>query len=254
MHASADGKRVGDDVGDDVVRSREDGEGDCLPAWRDVLAVVAHPDDESFGLGALLSSFVDGGAHVSLLCLTHGEASTLHGVTGDLGAIRARELREAASALGIARVGLAGFPDGALPSVDLGTLVDEIDGFVGPMSPDGLLVFDEDGVTGHPDHRRATQAALAYASRERLPVLGWTLPKGLAAALNAEFAGAFAGRDPSAIDLRIEVDRGPQRWAIAFHRSQALPGQALWRRLELAGPHEHARWQVRPPATAGKWT
>ena len=47
----------------------------ALPRWRRVLAVVAHPDDESFALGALLDRFVTAGAEVSVLCLTHGEAS-----------------------------------------------------------------------------------------------------------------------------------------------------------------------------------
>lgn len=83
--------------------------------WRDVLAVVAHPDDESFGLGALLASFVATGSRVSVLCLTHGEASTLHGVEGDLAEVRARELVDAAAALGIARVAMAAFPDSACP-------------------------------------------------------------------------------------------------------------------------------------------
>ena len=54
----------------------------ALPA-RSVLAICAHPDDESFGLGAVLSAFVDAGARVSLLCFTRGEASTLH-TTRDL--------------------------------------------------------------------------------------------------------------------------------------------------------------------------
>ncbi|MDP3968053.1 MAG: hypothetical protein Q8Q02_07205 [Nocardioides sp.] len=30
-----------------------------LPLWRSVLAVVAHPDDESFALGAILAAFAD---------------------------------------------------------------------------------------------------------------------------------------------------------------------------------------------------
>jgi LmbE family N-acetylglucosaminyl deacetylase len=48
-----------------------------LPVWTSVLAVVAHPDDESFGLGAILDAFTRAGARGEVLCLTHGEASTL---------------------------------------------------------------------------------------------------------------------------------------------------------------------------------
>src|SRR5664279_5751237 len=36
-----------------------------------------------------------------------------------------------------------------------------------------LLVFDEGGITGHPDHRQATAAALFAAEREDLTVLAW---------------------------------------------------------------------------------
>jgi len=42
------------------------------PPWCSVLAVVAHPDDESFGLGAVLASFAETGARVSVLCFTRG--------------------------------------------------------------------------------------------------------------------------------------------------------------------------------------
>jgi LmbE family N-acetylglucosaminyl deacetylase len=216
-----------------------------LPAWREVLAVVAHPDDESFGLGALLASFVATGSRVSVLCLTRGEASTLSGVQGDLAVVRARELTEAAAALGIARVGMAAFPDGALSQVDLDVLVTAVADFAGAAPPDGVIVFDRDGVTGHPDHQRATEAAMAYASREHLSVLGWTLPRSVASRLNAEFGAAFSGYEAAAIDGRVKVDRDRQRAAIACHPSQALPGQALWRRLELTGAYEHVRWQGR---------
>ena len=41
-----------------------------------VAAVVAHPDDESFGLGGVLATFAAQGRLVHVLCLTHGEAST----------------------------------------------------------------------------------------------------------------------------------------------------------------------------------
>jgi LmbE family N-acetylglucosaminyl deacetylase len=217
---------------------------DRLPVWRDVLAVVAHPDDESFGLGALLGAFTTAGSRVTVLSLTHGEASTLRGVEGDLATIRAHELAEAAAVLGIARVGLATHRDGALSQVDIDILAAAVAEFAGTTPPDGVLVFDRDGVTGHPDHRRATEAAIAYASRQEVPVLGWTLPRSVASTLNAEFGASFSGYPGNAIDVRVHVERDRQRAAIACHASQALPGQALWRRLELSGAYEHGRWQL----------
>jgi LmbE family N-acetylglucosaminyl deacetylase len=69
--------------------------------WSSVLAVVAHPDDESLGLGAVLESFARAGTSVTVLSLTHGAASTRHGISGDLTQLRAAELRSAASELGV---------------------------------------------------------------------------------------------------------------------------------------------------------
>jgi LmbE family N-acetylglucosaminyl deacetylase len=59
------------------VMNLTNGRADVLPAWRSVLAVVAHPEDESFGLGAIVDVFTRSGSGVEVLCLTHGEASTL---------------------------------------------------------------------------------------------------------------------------------------------------------------------------------
>ena len=72
-----------------------------LPRWSSVLAVVAHPDDESFGLGAVLAAFLHAGTRLAVLCLTHGELSTVHGVEGDLYRLRGEELTAAADALGV---------------------------------------------------------------------------------------------------------------------------------------------------------
>ena len=69
--------------------------------FRSVLAVCAHPDDESFGLGAVISTFGEIGIETSLLCFTHGEASTLGTNTDDLARRRAAELEAASAALGI---------------------------------------------------------------------------------------------------------------------------------------------------------
>lgn len=216
-----------------------------LPRWRSVLAVVAHPDDESFGLGAVLSAFADRGSDLAVLCLTQGEASTLHGVAGELGDIRARELTAAAAELGVSRVNLLRYPDGQLANIPAEELAIPVIDLARSFDAQGLLVFDPNGVTGHPDHQQATAAALVAATTTKLPVLGWTLPSTVADTLNTEYGTAFAGHGPPDLDVIVPVDRRRQYQAIHQHRSQALPTSALWRRLELLGPREHLRWLPR---------
>ena len=221
----------------------------ALPSWRRVLAVVAHPDDESFGLGAVLAAFAAVGSEVSVLCLTRGEASTVQGVEGDLAQVRAQELQRAGQVLGLTRVGLREYPDGALADVPLDDLRAEIAAFAGSSPPDGIVVFDPSGITGHDDHQRATEAALGYARTGSIPVLGWTLPDDVAATLNTETGAGFSGHPQAEVDLVIDVDRSTQELAVACHPSQAVPGSVLWRRLDLLGPREHLRWLHHPDTT-----
>jgi LmbE family N-acetylglucosaminyl deacetylase/uncharacterized OsmC-like protein len=215
---------------------------DALPSWASVLAVVAHPDDESFGLGAILDAFARAGTKTEVLCLTSGEASTLHGVPGDLAAVRAAELDAAAGALGVTRTTLLQYPDGALAGVERTTLAANVAAAAESAQADGLLVFDSTGVTGHPDHVAATAAGLLAAETLNLPVLGWTLPEAVAAQLNQEFSAGFTGHPDVEIGLRLPVDRERQHVAIQAHTSQAVPGSVLWRRLELLGNTESLRW------------
>jgi hypothetical protein len=88
-----------------------------LPAASSVLAVCADPDDESFGLGAVLATFRETGARLSVLTFTHGEASTLRGNDRDLAVVRKDELEAASAVLGVDRVELLEYPDGELAQV-----------------------------------------------------------------------------------------------------------------------------------------
>lgn len=216
----------------------------ALSVSRSVLAVCAHPDDESFGLGAVLHRFVANGSEASVLYFTRGEASTLGGSNLPLTEIRTTELAEAARRLGVRTVKLLGHPDNALGGEPLDDLASEVEEMVAEAGVDLLLVFDEGGVTAHPDHQRATEAALTAATG--LPVLAWTLPRRIAERLNIEFGVSFVGRDDDEIDLVVEVERERQRNAIASHVSQSGDNPVLWRRLELLGDHESLRW-LRPP-------
>lgn len=208
-------------------------------SWSSVLAVVAHPDDESFGLGAVLDTLVHQGAVGGVLCYTRGEASTLHGVEGDLTEIRVGELTQAAEKLGLTHVRLCGFPDGDLAAVDRAELAALAVEQARAQQADLIVVMDESGITGHPDHRAATAAGLAAADELGLPVLAWTLSPEICAQLNAEFPAGFIG---AAGDEVWQVSRVHQLEAAQAHASQALPTSVLWRRLELMGNHEHVRW------------
>lgn len=213
-----------------------------LPPWRSVLAVVAHPDDESFGLGAVLDAFTQAGTIATVLCLTRGEASTIHGVSGDLAQLREHELRDAAKSLGVATTVLRDHPDGALDTVDRARLTEDVASVARRHRAQGLLVFDPSGISAHRDHIAATIAALEAADTLELPVLGWTLPHEVAAQLNEEYGAAFVGHLGADIDLDLAVQRDRQRLASLAHVSQAIPTSVLWRRLELLGEHEYLRW------------
>ncbi len=221
-----------------------------LPSWRSALAVVAHPDDETFGLGALIHRLTASGTAVHVLCLTRGEASTLNENDSDLSQARARELQQAGSALGVTAVTLLNYPDNRLASIPLAELAAQVTRLAARTRPDGLLVFDDTGITGHPDHQAATRAAVHAAAAAGLPVLAWTLPDAIAGQLRAETGAAFAGQPPGSIDLCVRVDRAAQRKAALLHASQISPGAVLWRRLQLQGDCEHVRWLLLPGGEA----
>ncbi len=205
-----------------------------------IVAVVAHPDDESFGLGALLAALATAGAETRVVCLTHGEASTL-GTSAGLGAIRHRELLAAAAVLGVKRVRLADYPDGRLGDVAPTLLDSEIEADLADAAV--VVVFEPAGVTGHLDHRAATAAAARVAERHGLLVLEWGVAAEVAAALNAEFGTAFA----SLTGLDVDVDRTAQLAAIDCHQSQSHHNPMLFRRLALQGPFERVRLRRAEP-------
>jgi N-acetylglucosamine malate deacetylase 2 len=233
-----------------------------LAGMRRVLAVVAHPDDESFGLGGVLDHLVRGGAEASVLCFTHGEASTLHGRPGELAVVRAAELQAAAGALALAHTRLLDYPDGGLAGIAVTELAAKVQDFAAEVHSTHLVAFDRGGITGHPDHVQATEAALAAAAVLDLPVIGWAVPHAVTQVLNAELGTAFVGRYDHELDWTVRVDRTRQWAAIAAHASQSTGNPVLRRRLQLSGDTEHLRMLrgraavATPPGTTSSmpWT
>ena len=175
-----------------------------------LLAVFAHPDDESLACGGLVAWCTEVGAKVSLLCFTCGE----HGPgdeSCDLGTTREAELRAAARALGIADLVLCDYEDGMLPWTDAKRLKQDVLDAIDRFQPDIVITFGEDGLYWHPDHvavhERTTAAVRALGNKA--PALYYvTIPSGrMRAVVNhaAERVGA-ATKPPSRIFGLADVD------------------------------------------------
>jgi LmbE family N-acetylglucosaminyl deacetylase len=210
-----------------------------------VAAVVAHPDDETFGLGALLANLAREGREVRVLCLTHGEASTI-GASDQLGEVRGRELFEAARILGVAHVTLLDFPDGGLDSIADAELDARIDSWL-TSDVAALVVLEPRGVTGHPDHRAATRAAERVADERAVPVIEWGLAPLTASRVLQGNGLPYESIDdgPSVQDVR--VDRTTQLAAIHVHVSQLDDDPEVCRVLAQNGDMERVR--IRAPRT-----
>ena len=117
-------------------------------------AVLAHPDDESFGCAGSLALAHAAGATTRLLVVTRGEAGTPDGMADPgFGDIREAELICAARTIGLDEVSLLeGYPDGGVADQPFDVLVEEIAAWLGERRPSAVITFGPHGVTGHPDH------------------------------------------------------------------------------------------------------
>jgi LmbE family N-acetylglucosaminyl deacetylase len=123
---------------------------------RTVLAVFAHPDDESLACGGTLARLSDAGARVVVICASRGERGSWSDgslvADGDLASARTRELHEAARILGVAEVIILQHPDGDLRWADVPQFHAEIVSALEHYGPDGVITFAEDGLYWHLDH------------------------------------------------------------------------------------------------------
>jgi len=149
-----------------------------------VLAVFAHPDDESIACGGTLARLADEGARVVLLCASRGERGSVEGPAPDdgVGETRSRELNEAAATLGIADVLLLDHPDGNLRWAHVSELHAQIMMTVRHYEPAAVITFGEDGLYWHVDHigvHERTTTAVRNLGPDRPPLYYVTMPPGV---------------------------------------------------------------------------
>ena len=131
-----------------------------------LLCILAHPDDESLGLGGILAKYGAEGVETYLVTATRGEQGWFGlpeenpGPT-ELGKIREGELKEAANVLGLREVNLLDYHDGELDKADQRLFTQKLVGHIRRIRPHVVVTFDHNGVYGHPDHIATTRAATA---------------------------------------------------------------------------------------------
>jgi LmbE family N-acetylglucosaminyl deacetylase len=127
-----------------------------------LLVILAHPDDESFPMGGTLAKYAAQGVRVELICATRGEAGIPGKSPVETAQIRERELRAAASVLGLSKVHFLGYEDGKLAAANAEAVVQDLVRRMWQIRPNAVITFGPDGISGHPDHlaihRFTTQA------------------------------------------------------------------------------------------------
>jgi LmbE family N-acetylglucosaminyl deacetylase len=243
-----------------------------------LMAVLAHPDDESLGVGGTLAKYASEGVDVFLVTATRGDAGRYRGHRPSeeqhpgpmaLAKIREAELRAAASVLGVRDVSVLDYHDQHLDRANPREAVAGIVGHFRRVRPDVVVTFGPDGAYGHPDHIAISQfttaaivaaadpeftvdrveAALPPHSVSKLYYIAW--PESTWAAYQAAFRRLISTVDgierqatawPDwAITTMIDTR---QFWstvwrAISCHESQVTAYERL---KELSPEHHEALW------------
>ena len=141
-----------------------------------ILAVLAHPDDESFGIGGTLALYSRKGYATYLICATRGEEGSMdeNHLNGykDKAELRTAELRNAAKYLGLKEVFFLGYRDSGMPGTEANKHPDaqinhpveeiavKIVKYIRQLKPDIVITFDPIGGYKHPDHIHVHQATV----------------------------------------------------------------------------------------------
>jgi len=145
-----------------------------------LMAIFAHPDDEAFGTGGILTRYANEGVDVHLVMATRGEAGRAINPTvtptEPISLLREQELRCACEHYGITKLHLLGYMDGQTTIVPPSEAVYKIVELFRRLKPQVVISFGPEGIYGHFDHlavhRWSTAAVTLAAEADRWPEIG----------------------------------------------------------------------------------
>lgn len=208
-------------------------EADTNPC-KTILIVLAHPDDESFGMGGTIAYYDTQGVDVHLACATRGEAGTVDAEYltkyKTIAELREAELLCAADALGLKSVnfldyrdsGMVGSEDNQRPEALVQAPLEQVAGrvvaLIRRLRPQVVITFDETGGYYHPDHihiHKATVAAFhaagdasqyPQAGQPYQPEMLYVNARNRARLRRAVFFMRLVGKDPSKVGRNKDID------------------------------------------------
>ena len=146
-----------------------------------ILAISAHPDDETLFAGGMLAMCAEKGHRVTILETTRGEGGEVGEppltIRDNLGAFREQEVRKAARILGADDIHFLPFIDPYMEingtprriDIPLEDFTSAIEEYIQRIRPDAVITHGSNGEYGHPQHiytYQATRRALANGHRE----------------------------------------------------------------------------------------
>ena len=131
-----------------------------------LLAVFAHPDDESMGMGGTLAKYSAEGVETYLVCASRGERGWFGPEEQNpglraLGQVRTKELENAVRELGMKGLYFLDTIDGEVDQANSAEAIGKIVSHIRRIKPQVVVTFPRDGNYGHPDHIAVGQFANA---------------------------------------------------------------------------------------------
>jgi N-acetyl-1-D-myo-inositol-2-amino-2-deoxy-alpha-D-glucopyranoside deacetylase len=216
-----------------------------------LLAVHAHPDDESLWTGGLLARSAAQGRPTAVVTCTDGELADGSSLAAP--GTRTKEWTAALQTLGVTSSAMLPYRDsgrlghgqGSLCAAPFDDVVAHLVGQIRALRPAVVVTYDAAGGSGHLDHIRVHRATLAAVEAAAVPFLlpsygpAWAVDSVWLATVPASLAGDAAALGlqpaevPSTPDDRIAVSLDVRPWldtkwaALQCHASEFARGASV---------------------------
>lgn len=206
-------------------------------AVKKLLAVFAHPDDESFICGGTLAKYASMGVEITLVSATKGEMGRRMGNPPYVNRetmpdIREKELRNACEALGIQNLIFFDIRDKMVEFYDSESLISKIGVLMDEINPDVVLTFHEI-LGGHPDHCAIGKATTTAFHRSKQPGALYFISFG--DMMNAPERFGYTKQGIVKIDVRHQLEA--KLAAFRAHRCQTEMDEWVWEADSAALAH-----------------